>query len=127
MIQRCTNPKNNCWEWYGGRGITVCERWRSFENFLADMGERPPGMTLDRIDPNGNYEPGNCRWATWHEQRLNHRPVSRSARLNHWEVVQIRWCLSDGGMRPVAVGKLFGVSKEVIYGIQHRKYWKHVP
>lgn len=74
MIERCTNPNARQWEWYGGRGVTVCDRWRSFENFLADMGERPEGRTLDRVDVNGNYEPGNCRWATWPEQCANKRP-----------------------------------------------------
>ena len=72
MIQRATNPKPN-YKYWNGRGITVCERWKKFENFLADMGERPAGKSIDRVNNDGNYEPGNCRWATQREQRLNSR------------------------------------------------------
>lgn len=73
MIQRCTNPKTPSYKHYGGRGITVCTRWRKFEQFFADMGERPKDRSLDRIDSNGNYEPGNCRWATKSTQIANRR------------------------------------------------------
>lgn len=75
MLTRCTNPKTKNWLSYGGRGITVCDRWRSdYANFIADMGRKPsPQHSIDRVDNNGNYEPGNCRWATDAEQRSNKR------------------------------------------------------
>lgn len=71
MKDRCQYPGTNGYERYGGAGITVCERWQVFENFLADMGMRPEGKTIDRIDSRGNYEPGNCKWSTWREQESN--------------------------------------------------------
>jgi hypothetical protein len=74
MMQRCYNPKHESYKNYGGRGITVCERWWYFANFVADIGEPPtPLHTMDRADNNGNYEPGNFKWSTRSEQQLNRR------------------------------------------------------
>jgi hypothetical protein len=85
MRDRCLSATNKDFHNYGGRGITICSRWESFENFLADMGEKPEGMSLDRIDVNGNYEPGNCRWADYSTQNRNQRrhldPEVKSAYL----------------------------------------------
>jgi hypothetical protein len=78
MRARCNNPRNISYRRYGGRGIAVCERWDDFRLFLVDMGERPKGMnrkralySIDRVDNDGDYEPGNCRWATQKEQVAN--------------------------------------------------------
>jgi len=71
MTQRCTNIKNDNYPRYGGKGVKIDPRWVVFKNFLADMGERPPGCTIDRVDNAGDYTPGNCRWATKQQQQRN--------------------------------------------------------
>ncbi len=99
MWTRCTNPKSGDFPRYGARGITICDRWRSFEAFLADMGPCPPGLEIDRIDPNGNYEPSNCHWVTNREQARNRRST-RWHTLHGETFIQADWALKFGISRP---------------------------
>lgn len=100
MKKRCRYVKHPCYHRYGGRGITVCDRWiDSFENFLADMGPRPEGMTLDRIDNDGNYEPGNCKWSTRAEQTLKRR-CNRNIEYRGKTQTLKEWCDELGLKRP---------------------------
>lgn len=110
MIRRCTDTNNISYPNYGARGITVCERWTTFDNFIEDMGLPPDGFTLDRIDNDGNYEPDNCRWVSVAENNRN-RPHARLP-------------LSDNPMRNIAVRpSSFKVYKQ----LPHRYYSKCYP
>jgi hypothetical protein len=108
---RCFNPNKDDYAHYGGRGITMCDRWRdSFEAFLADMGPRPKGKTLDRINVNGHYEPRNCRWATPKEQQENRRPVRRHAAV---DMARLR-ALRSSGASVNAIAKQLGLDWQTV-------------
>lgn len=96
MRKRCEDAQCKAFKWYGARGIRVCERWQTFENFIRDMRARPSAKhSLDRIDVNGNYEPGNCRWATWREQQ-NNRSNNRKIVINGESMTANEWSRRTG-------------------------------
>ena len=103
MIQRCTNPKNGSYPDYGGRGITVCERWMVFENFLADMGPCDDNLTIERLDNSKGYEPGNCTWIPKAQQSANRRNI-------------VRVC----GLTTPELSALLGLKPDAIYMRIHR-------
>lgn len=113
MLSRCLNPKRENYPRYGARGITVCERWRKFENFLADMGERPNGKTLDRIEGRTLYAKQNCRWATSEEQSANRINVGRPKSYNTGQMLLIQF------LRPVysdrQLAKMFKLNRGAIH------------
>lgn len=124
MKTRCLNSKFRNFHLWGGRGIKICERWlgeRGFVNFLADMGERPPGTTLERRNNNGDYEPGNCRWATKAEQGQNTGRTKLTADM----VRDIRQ-RSAAGESYAQLAKRFRISKPTIGNVVTRATWKNV-
>ena len=121
MRDRCHNTGSEHFERYGGRGIKVCERWNDFANFYADMGDRPAGMTLERVDYDGDYEPSNCKWAPWTEQARN---TSRT-RLSPEKVLEIRARYERGESQP-KLAKAFCVSNGAIWSALHGRTWADV-
>lgn len=116
MFERCYNPHTKNFPDWGGRGIVVCERWHSFENFFADMGECPAGLTLDRVDGDGNYRPDNCRWATRTEQNRHKRNIKLTAGL----AALIR----TDARHVTDIAKAFKVSRGTVYGIKNGTIWR---
>jgi hypothetical protein len=115
MHQRCTNPARNVFANYGGRGIKVCERWNSFENFFADMGERPHGHSIGRLDPNGDYCPENCVWHSDAEQAR----TRRNNKLTPFTAQAI--AMAKGSQREI--GRRFGVSHAMVGRIKRGEAW----
>lgn len=121
MRSRCLQPKNKDWALYGGRGITICKGWDDFAVFLADMGECPKGLTLDRRDSNGAYCPENCRWASREIQARN----TRSVKLNENTVREIKALLAAGVARQELADK-FDVTYQSIRNIDIGDQWSNV-
>lgn len=116
MITRCTNENSHAYSRYGGRGIIVCERWKVFENFLFDMGEPEPWQSIDRIDNNGNYEPGNCRWADSKTQARN----NSKTKLNASIVERIRL----GELTESQVREMTGCCSATFFAAKNGVNWK---
>lgn len=141
MRKRCNNPNYKDYKHYGGRGIQVCKRWASYENFLADMGEKPEPKRLYSLDryPNndGNYEPRNCRWATQKQQIANQRPPSeetvkkqklnrQGAKITAEIAEEIREQYKSGFANKSALGRKYGLSASNVWYIVTKRTWKKV-
>jgi hypothetical protein len=125
MNKRCNCESDAAYPLYGGRGITICERWASFEYFLADMGERPPGLSLERIDNDGNYEPGNCKWGTRKEQGRNRR-TSKFLTIEGETLCMTEWAERNGIARSTITDRLARgwTTEEAVTTPSARKFFK---
>lgn len=121
-LSRCNNTKHREYRHYGAKGIVVCVRWHVFDNFLADMGERPTGTSLDRFpNRNGNYEPGNCRWATATEQQRNRDVVKLTVDLANEIMGRL-----EHGEKEEAVAARIGVSRGTVNAVRRGKIWREL-
>jgi hypothetical protein len=118
MWQRCTNPEAPNFHDYGGRGITICERWRHYENFLADMGERPPRLSIGRRDNDAGYAPDNCRWETTKQQARN----KRTTKLTDATAKRIREVVASGQSGRSLAAEL-GVHPSTVHAVVNGKIW----
>jgi hypothetical protein len=118
MLGRCYDPVNASYFNYGDKGVKVCRRWWDFDAFVEDMGERPEGKTLDRIDSAGDYRPENCRWATVKEQQRKRK----ATKLTYEQAVEIR-NRRIAGEQGKALAKEFGISQQVVCDIYKGRYW----
>lgn len=118
MHQRCINPKNASYRYYGARGITVCDRWSLLTVFIEDMGLRPEGMTLDRLDNEAGYSPENCRWSLELDQQRNRRNVKCTIEIAR----RIRSGEFDG-LQNKEIAAMFGFDRSAVSRIKNMKAW----